>query len=68
MAQRATWSDYKSCNAIKYLVDCKHAGFTGQYPWRITDVQKCHSVVYYDLDDAHIDAIMSELPEEEAEE
>ncbi len=42
--------------------------FTGQYPGRITDVQKCHCVAYYDLDDARIDAIMSELPEEEAEE
>jgi len=72
MAQRATWSDYKSCNTSKYLVDCKPAGFTGYvspgYPGRITDVQICHCVAYYDLDDAHIDAIISELPEEEAEE
>ena len=58
LAQRATWSEYKSNNTNKFLVVISPAGFTvyvsPAFPGRITDVQICHSCAYYHDDNAEI--------------
>ena len=58
LAQRATWSEYKSNNANKFLVVISPAGFTvyvsPAFPGRITDVQICHLCAYYHDDNADI--------------
>jgi hypothetical protein len=64
MAQRATWSDYKSNNTVKYLVVISPAGATvyvsPAFPGRISDPQICHAcATYADLFD-DMDAIVEE--------
>lgn len=51
MAQRATFSDYKSNNTIKYLVIISPAGATVYvspgFPGRISDPQICHACAHF---------------------
>ena len=51
LAQRATWSDYKSNNTVKYLVVISPSGATvyvsPAFPRRISDPQICHACATY---------------------
>lgn len=55
-AQRATYSDYKSNNTVKYLVVTSPGGATvyvsPAFPGRISDPQICHACATY----ANVDA------------
>jgi hypothetical protein len=64
MAQRATYSDYKSNNTVKYLVIISPAGATvyvsPAFPGRISDPQICHACAHFTdcLDDSNFDMIL----------